>query len=252
MFVTSSPMSLGGLCLLLFSFSTAAQTAREVVKLADQKMRGNTSQADIIIRTVRPAWSREMKIKTWMSGKSYTLILIESPPRENGIVFLKRGKEVWNWLPSLERIIKLPPSMMNQSWMGTDFTNDDLVRESSVLDDYDHQFSGDTLIENRSCYKIIFMPKPATAVVWGKLVVCIDKQDFMELYSEFYDEEQTLIQYMKADEIKMMDNRLIPTRFVMVPVDKKNHQTEIIYQSLWFDKPIPADLFTVEKMKHLD
>ncbi|HEY0899989.1 MAG TPA: outer membrane lipoprotein-sorting protein, partial [Sphingobacteriaceae bacterium] len=107
-----------------------AQTAREIVRKADQNMRGNSLQAELTIRTIRPSWSREMQCKVWAKGTDYSMILIQSPARDKGITFLKRKKEVWNWMPLLERTIKLPPSMMSQSWMGTDFSNDDLVKES--------------------------------------------------------------------------------------------------------------------------
>jgi outer membrane lipoprotein-sorting protein len=118
--------------------SIFAQDAIEIVKKADEKMRGKTSQAEMTIKTTRPTWTREMTVKTWIKGNDYAMILIQAPARDKGTVFLKRKKEVWNWLPTVERSIKLPPSMMSQSWMGTDFTNDDLVKESSIVEDYTH------------------------------------------------------------------------------------------------------------------
>lgn len=244
---------------LLFPFffiscvlSSKSQTATEVVKMADEKMRGSSSQAELVIKIVRPTWSREMKVKTWMSQSDFAMILIQSPVRDKGIVFLKRGKEVWNWMPTLERIIKLPPSMMSQSWMGTDFTNDDLVKESSVVKDYTHQFVGDTTIDGRNCHIIEFIPKPSTAVVWGKLLVSIDKKDLIELYTEFYDEEGQLINTMKADNIKMMDGRLIPTHIVMIPIDKQHQKTEITYASIQFNREIKAGFFSIENMKRVN
>ena len=137
-------------------------------------------------------------------------------------------------------------------WMGTDFTNDDLVKESSAVKDYTHQFIGDTNIDGRYCHKIEFIPKPSTAVVWGKLLVCIDKKDLIELYTEFYDEEGQLINTMKADNIKMMDGRLIPTHIVMVPVDKQQQKTEITYASIVFNKEIKPSFFSIENMKRVN
>lgn len=232
----------------LSSFAEA-QDARAIVQKADEKMRGNTSQATVLIKTIRPSWSREMKVQTWIKGNDLSMILIQSPVKDKGIVFLKRRKEVWNWMPALERVIKLPPSMMSQSWMGTDFTNDDLVRESSIVNDYRHSITGDTVINARSCYIIEMIPRPEAAIVWGKLVVCIDKQDFMELHTRFYDEEGTLINTMNAYDVKLMDGRLIPTRFEMTPADKKNQKTELIYLSIQYNKPIDDSFFTMEKMK---
>lgn len=154
-------------------------------------------------------------------------------------------------MPSLEKTIKLPPSMMSQSWMGTDFTNDDLVKESSVVNDYEHSITGDTVIGGRTCYIIRMIPKPDAAVVWGKLVVCIDKKDFMELHIRFYDEDDILINTMNATDIKLMDGRLIPTFFEMIPANKKNQRTEMIYRNIQFNRPLDDGFFITERMKTL-
>ena len=236
---------------LLPGMLVIAQDAREIVKRADEKMRGNTLEAEMIIKTVRPSWTREMTVKAWTKGTQYSMILIKSPQKDEGISFLKRQKEVWNWMPILERTIKLPPSMMSQSWMGTDFSNDDLVKESSVLEDYEHKLLGDTLIDSRDCYRIEMIPKPEAAVVWGKLIVCIDKKDYLELHTRFYDEEGELINIMNGRDIKMMDNRLIPTRMEMIPMDKKNQKTELIYKKVLYNRPIDNSFFSLEKMKTL-
>jgi len=240
------------LTMLIIAASSLAQDAKEIVRRADEKMRGNTLQSEMIIRTVRPTWTREMTVKAWTKGTQYSMILIKSPQKDEGIAFLKRQKEVWNWMPVLERTIKLPPSMMSQSWMGTDFSNDDLVKESSVLEDYDHSILGDTLIGDRSCYRIQMLPKPEAAVVWGKLIVCIDKKDYLELNTLFYDEDGELINIMNGYDIKMMDNRLIPTRMEMIPVDKKNQKTELIYKQVLYNRPIDNSFFSIEKMKNLN
>ena len=139
--------------------------------------------------------------------------------------------------------------MMSQSWMGTDFTNDDLVKESSIVNDYLHSIIGDTTINTRVCYIIQMIPKPETAVVWSKLIVCIDKIDFLELHTRFYDEDGKLINIMNAYDIKIMGGRLIPTHFEMFPTDKKNQKTEMIYKNIQYNKPIEDNFFTTEKMK---
>jgi outer membrane lipoprotein-sorting protein len=229
-----------------------AQDAKEIVKRADDKMRGKTSQAEMVITTTRPTWTREMSVKTWMKGTDFAMILIQSPVKDKGTVFLKRKKEVWNWLPTLERSIKLPPSMMSQSWMGTDFTNDDLVKESSIVEDYEHSLVGDTLLQGRTCYIVQMIPKPEAAVVWGKLIVCIDKKDYIELHSRFYDEDGSLINVMNASDIKEMDGRLIPTRLVMIPTENKNQKTEILYKKILFNRPIEDTFFTLDKMRNLN
>ena len=227
-------------------------TAKQVVKKATDNVRGESSQSELIIKTVRPTWQREMTLKTWTQGEKYAMILVKTPVKDKGVAFLKRDKEVWNWVPVLERSLKMPPSMMTQSWMGTDFTNDDLVKESSMVEDYEHSFAGDTTIANRDCYIIQMIPKPEAAIVWGKLILCIDKKDFLELHTKFYDEEGELINVMNASDIKRMDGRLIPTYLEMVPADKKNQKTILIYSSVSFNKPIAASFFTLQQLKNLN
>lgn len=225
------------------------ETAKDVIKKADEKMRGKTSQSEMTIKIVRPTWTREMKMKAWSKETTYAMILVTSPAKEKGTVFLKSDKEVWNWVPSIERVIKLPPSMMTQSWMGTDFTNDDLVKESSIVDDYVHSFLGDSIVEGRNCYKIQLIPKPEAAVVWGKIVVWIDKKDFIQMRAEFYDEENTLINTMQSSDVKILGGRLIPTKLEMIPADKIGQKTVMIYNSITFDQPIDQSFFTTQSMK---
>lgn len=242
--------------ILLLAISPAVKgqsiSAKDVMQKAMDHVRGKTSRAEMTIRTIRPTWSREMTVRTWSKGEEYAVVQVMAPPKDKGVAFLKRKKEVWNWIPTLERSIKLPPSMMSQSWMGTDFTNDDLVRESSMVNDYDQKFVGDTLLMGRSCYIIEMIPKPEAAIVWGKLLVYIDKQDYLELYTRFFDEDGTLASTMIATEIKVLGGRLVPSRVEMIPADKKNQKTEIIYLGLQYDAPIDDNFFTLTKLKNLN
>jgi outer membrane lipoprotein-sorting protein len=234
--------------LLFFAYLIHSQDAREIVKKADDRAKGKTSIATITIQTVRPKWTREMTVKSWTKGNDWAIILVIAPAKDKGIVYLKRKKEVWNWIPSIERNIKLPPSMMSQSWMGTDFTNDDLVKEASVVEDYNHTIIGDTTIEGRTCYKIQMLPKPEAAVVWGKLLMCIDKKDFLMLHVEYFDEDGKLINTMLAGDIKLLGGKWLPARLEMIPAEKKGHKTVLIYNSLVFDKPIDDNFFTTQNM----
>ncbi len=225
-----------------------AQDAREIVRRSDEKMRGTTSMATMTITTTRPKWTRTMRIKVWTKGTELALILIQEPAKDKGVTYLKRKKEVWNWSPAIERTIKLPPSMMSQSWMGTDFTNDDLVKESSVVDDYTHTLLGSEPVDGRDCYKISMVPQPDAAVVWGKVLVWIDKKDDLQLRAEFYDEDGRLASTLAGSDIRKMGDRLIPTRLTMTPADKPGHKTEIVYQSIEFNKPIADTFFSTENM----
>lgn len=238
--------------LLLYGLNIFAQNeAKSIVQKSEDKMRGNSSYAEMTIKIVRPTWQREMKMKTWSKGTKRALIYILSPQKDKGIVFLKRDKEVWNYIPSIERNIKMPPSMMSQSWMGTDFTNDDLVKEASVTDDYTHTLLGDTLLAGRDCYKILMKPTQSASVVWGKIIVWIDKKDYLQLRSEFYDEENALINVMVGTEIKQLGGRVLPTKFEMIPMDKKGNMTVMIYDQLKFDLPVDDQFFSTQNMKQI-
>lgn len=226
-------------------------SAKDIVKKADDNMRGKTSKADITIQIIRPTWSREMNMKAWTKGEEYSMILVTSPAREKGTVFLKRIKEVWNWIPSIERTIKLPPSMMSQSWMGTDFTNDDLVKEASSVSDYEHKLLGIETFSGKTCYKIEMIPKSSAAIVWEKVIVWIDTADFLQLKAEFYDEDGELVNIMNSSDIKVLGGKKITSKIEMFPTDKEGHSTVIIYNDIIFDAPISDNFFTTRNMKQL-
>jgi len=241
---------------LLFTFSifitsALAQTAVEIVRKADEKRRGKTGSAVMSIMIVRPTWTREMSVKSWSKDTEYSLILVTAPARDKGTVFLKRKKEIWNWVPSIERNIKLPPSMMMQSWMGSDFTNDDLIKESSIVEDYEHRIAGDSVIQDRSVYKIELIPKPESAVVWGKIYSWIDKKDFIELRTELYDEEGYLVNEVRFSDIRNLGGRMLPARMEYIPVDKPGHKTVIEYSEVLYDIPITEEFFSLQNMKRV-
>lgn len=206
----------------LFCTKILSQDALEIVRRSEDRAKGKTSVAEMSIQTIRPEWKRDLKLKTWTLGNDFVVILIQSPIKERGIAFLKRKKEIWNWVPSIERSIKLPPSMMSQSWMGTDFTNDDLVKESSTVQDYRHSMTKDTQIMGRSCYQIRLDPKPEAAVIWGKILLCIDKKDYLLMKAEYFDEDNQLVNTMNTTEIGMLGGRILPLRIELIPRDKKD------------------------------
>lgn len=243
------PIALFVVVFILPCLSAGAQTAYDITRKAEDKMRGATASGTMTITIKRPTWSREMSMKVWSKGNTYSLILILSPDKDKGITFLKRGKEVWNWIPALERTIKLPPSMMSQSWMGSDFTNDDLVKESSLATDFVQSFAGDSIIDGRSCYRIELVPKPTASVVWGKIITYIDRKDFLQLRSEFYDEDGALVNIMSGSDIRLLGGKLLPSVFELYPADKPGNTTIIRYRSLLFDQPIDDSFFSTQTMR---
>lgn len=236
-----------------FSLQSFSQlTAKQIIEKSDAIMKGvKTTKAEMTITTVRPRWSREMTLKMWAKGSELSMVYILSPAKDKGTTYLMRDREVWNWVPSIERSIKLPPSMMMQSWMGTDFTNDDLVKQSSIVTDYDHELLGEVELDGRTCYKLKLVPKKDAPVVWGKVLVWTDKEDFFQLRVEYFDDDGYKINIMKASEVKMLGGRKMPTVLEMIPVEKKGQKTIMKYNSIEFDSPIEDGFFSVQNMKRL-
>ena len=245
------PGSLLLLCIYLIIGALQAQSAREIIQKADAKVRGTSAYAEMSIQVVRPKWTKTMHLKTWTKGKDKSVSLVTAPAKEKGTVFLMRGKEIWNYIPSIERTIKLPPSMMMQNWMGTDMTNDDLIKQSSIVTDYEQEIVGSEMVEGRNCWKIALTPKPDASVVWGKILIWIDRKDYMQLKILYYDEDDFLVNKIIASDIKTFDRRVLPSKLEFIPVDKEGQKTIIRYQVWKFDVNIPEKYFSTRYMKRL-
>ncbi len=235
------------------STETAGLEAREIVRRADEKIRGQTSYIEMTMTIVRPDWSRETSLKSWSKGTEQALIVISAPARDKGNAFLKIKNDLWNWIPAIERTVKIPPSMMMQSWMGSDFTNDDLVKESSIVHDYTHTIIGRETIAERDCHKIELLPLPDAPVVWGKIFLWITSEDDLEMKAEYYDEDEFLMQTMNLSDIKELGGRVIPTILEMIPADeeKEGHKTVLLYSYAEFDKEIEDSFFSKQNMKRV-
>jgi len=235
--------------LFIFSSFTIGQTAKEIVKKSNDNNMGLTSQGISKMTVIRPDWSREVEMKSWSKGLDYYLIYITSPARDKGQVFLKRKLELWNWMPSIGRMIKLPPSMMMQSWMGSDFTNDDLLKQSSLVIDYEHTIVAEEKVEDLETWKIEFIPKPDAPVVWGKITMWITKAHYLQIKVEYFDEMLELINTMIGSNIKNVGDRMLPMKMEMLPADKPGHKTMLEYSEIVFDKPINDRFFSQQNMK---
>lgn len=239
------------LLILFNSFVLFGQDAKEIVEKANKKLRGESLKSTMTMTIVRPQWTRQLSMKTWEKGERYSLILITAPPRDDGTSFLKRGNDLWQWLPSIQRTIKIPGSMMNQSWMGSDFTNDDLVREASVVNDYTHKLLSDTVIDGKPAYCIEMIPKPQAPVVWEKVIVYVTKEQFNFRKELFYGENGKLVNVMNLNNVKEMDGREIPTVWEMMPVDKRGHKTIMEMQSIDFDVQINDEYFSLQNLRRI-
>lgn len=237
--------------LLIIASVSHAQDIKEIIKQADEKFRGNSSIGEMTMIIERPSWSRTVSMKNWTLGNEYSIIYITAPAKEKGQVFLKRKKEMWNWVPNIERMIKIPPSMMMQSWMGSDFTNDDLVRESSLVKDYTHKIIGEESIDGFVCYKAELIPFDDAPVVWGKVIMWISKKEYHWLKAEFYDEDGYLVNTEILTDVKKMDDRIMPTRLEMIPADDEGHKTILIFDKIDFDVKINESFFSQQNMKRI-
>ena len=225
---------------------------KEIIRKADEKFNGELTSTSIMAMTiVRPTWERTIEFKSWTSGRESALTLITSPAKDKGQSFLKRQQEMWNWNPTISRLIKLPPSMMSQGWMGSDYTNDDILKESSVVNDYDHEIVGEEEYDGRICYKINMVAKEDAAVIWGHQVRWIDKKDFLFLKSELFDEDGYLVRTELGSEIKTMDGRLIPTRIELIPAEEEDQMTIIEMKEMKFNEPIKESFFSQQNMKRV-
>jgi outer membrane lipoprotein-sorting protein len=225
-------------------------SATDIVRKADEKFNGEKSSIMVMSMTiVRPTWQRTVEFKNWALGHDYALTLISAPAKDKGQTFLKRGTEMWSWNPSISRLIKLPPSMMSQGWMGSDYTNDDVLKESSVVNDYTHEIIGEESVEGRLCLKILLTAKETAAVVWGKQIRWIDKKDFLILRTELYDQDGSLVRTEIGSEIKSMDGREIPTRLELVPQDEPGNKTLVEIREIRFNVKIEEAFFSQQNMK---
>lgn len=237
------------------AFSSAtmtAQDATEIIRKADERWNGEkSSESHMTMTIVRPTWERTVEFKNWSMGSDYAMTLILAPAKEQGQAFLKRGTEVWNWMPSISRMIKLPPSMMADGWMGSDYTNDDILKESSIVKDFDHKLLGTETIEGSECWKIELVPHEEAAVVWGKIIKWITKSEYNQMKSEYYDEDGYLIKTELSSDVRVMDGRRIPTRIEIIPADKKNQKTIIAVNSIKFNIPIEESFFSQQNMRRV-
>jgi outer membrane lipoprotein-sorting protein len=228
---------------------TNAPNVREIIQKMESQMRGETAQMEVTMTITRPRYTREMSMKSWALGDDYSLILITAPARDRGTAFLKRKKEIWNYLPSVDRMIKLPPSMMSQSWMGSDFSNDDLVRESSTIDDFSHRIIKEENLLGMRCWVIEMIPKPTSSVVYSKVLIWVSQNTYFHLKSENYDERGQIVSSITLSEIENIGNRQMPTRMEMIPHDKPGHKTTLKYTMGIFNEPMSPDFFSVQNLK---
>ena len=240
-----------GIILLLVLLNNPAAHGADAGTLVEQSfnyMRGKCSISTVTMTIHRPSWEREMTIKAWTRGQKDSLFYIESPPKDHGNGTLKRGREMWLYNPKINRIIKVPPSMMSQSWMGSDFSNNDLAKSDSLLIDYTHSIVGTETNDGKSVYLIKSMPKPNAPVVWGMQKLKI-REDLIWLSEEFYDEDLQPVKVMTTLEIQMLGGKLYPKVWRMQEIDAVDKYTKLTYTSLEFKSTLPDSLFSQTSLR---
>jgi outer membrane lipoprotein-sorting protein len=227
-----------------------AMDADRIVSDGFDYWRGKASVGTVQMLIHREDWQRTMTIKAWTRGQKESLFYITAPPKDYGNGTLKKGREMWLFNPKVNRVIKVPPSMMSQSWMGSDFSNNDLAKSDSLLVDYDHSLTGIETHEGKKVYIIKSIPKPNAPVVWGMQRLKI-REDQIWLSEEFFDEDLKPVKIMTAMEIQMLGGKLFPKVWRMREVDEQNRYTQLSYESLEFKISLPDQLFTLSNLKQL-
>ncbi|EHE7896915.1 outer membrane lipoprotein-sorting protein [Vibrio parahaemolyticus] len=245
------PKAVAALFFLLFTSLSYAESAFDIVQKSDQAMRGKSSYSEATMEIVRPNWTRSMTMKSWTKGTELSLVLVTAPAKDKGSASLKRHREMWNWVPSIERVIKIAPSMLSQSWMGSDFTNDDLINQSSIVVDYQHALLGNDSFEGDKVWVIEATAKPDAPVVWNKVTLWISQSTYLQRKVEFYDEFDERVNVLTTYDVKELGGRKIATRMEMKPVDKPGNKTIFTTHQAQFDFDINDDFFSQQQMKSL-
>jgi len=236
-----------GLMFLFLPMVSLADQTSDIIKKVEDNLNGKTAVMNItmIVKTKRV--ERTMKMESYSIGKEKAFIRVLYPGKDKGITFLKINNTMWQYVPRIEKTIKIPASMMLQSWMGSDFSNDDLVKESSISDDYTQKLLGET----EKDYTIELMPREEAAVVWGKIIMEVSKQYFLPTRVRYFDEDDLLIRELAYTEVQPFGNRFYPTKWIMDPKEpeKEGHQTIIEIADAVFDKKVSESYFTKRALK---
>jgi outer membrane lipoprotein-sorting protein len=209
---------------------------RKILDNVDRLYRSEHSFGTLEMRIETPDWKRTLDINVWASGLDKTFIRILSPQKDKGVATLRIQNDMWNFFPKIDKVMKVPPSMMMGSWMGSDFTNDDLVKESTFLKDYDSKLgAADPKNPDTTHYYIELKPKAQTATVWDKIVLVVNKDNSIPIRQEYYDEKGVKIREIVFKDIRKFGNKSLPAIMELTPFNKAGHKTVIEYKELKFD-----------------
>lgn len=215
-----------------------------LLKKLDELYRSDSSISTMKMHIVTPNWNRTLELQSWTIGMDDTFIRILSPKKDRGVATLKKGREMWNYFPKINKVIKVPPSMMMGSWMGSDFTNDDLVREVSLVKEYNVEKNE---IDNR--YLLTLIPKETTVTVWAKIEILVEKEGLLPLEQRYFNEKGEKVRSMYFSNVREFSGKKIPATMSMVPHNKEGHKTEFEYIDLEFNAGINNSVFTLRNLQ---
>jgi len=244
------PILISGVILFGITTKLLAQQydVQKIVKSIDELYRTESSKATMEMEITTPHWDRTLKMNTWTKGTDKTFIRITEPKKEQGTATLRIENEMWNYLPRTNKVMKIPPSMMMGSWMGSDFTNNDLVNEFSLLDDYTYELIHPDSAKSEYLY-IKAVPKPDLPIVWGKQIITVRKSDYIPVREEYYDEKGDLMRVLNFKDIKQFGDRRIPSIMEMIPQTKEGHKTIIRYVDAQFNVNVSDEIFTLRNLR---
>jgi outer membrane lipoprotein-sorting protein len=229
--------------------AAAAAEVGELIRHIDRLWRGETSHAMMSMTVKTSRYERQMSMEAWSKGADYSLVVIQEPVKDRGIATLKVENNIWNYLPKINRVTKIPSSLMSGSWMGSHFTNDDLVRESTFEDDYTTTITFEGERDGASIYELTSIPKPDAPVVWGKVVMAVDQKTLAPLRALYYDEGGALIRTLTFDRLEQLDGRVVPMRLTLQPEDKPGESTVIAYGDIEFGAPLDESFFSLQSLQ---
>jgi len=236
------------LCASTISAAEPASDLKTILDKMDRVYRSDTSEFELEMEITTPDWKRTMKMKAWSEGMKKTFITILSPSKDKGIGTLKVDSEMWNYFPKVNKVMKVPPSMMMGSWMGSDFTNDDLVKETTFLDDHTAKLLEST---EKDIIVIELKPKESAASVWGKIVAKVRKSDYLPVSQDFYDEKGIKTRTITFSGIKEMGGKIIPSVMEIIPLNKKGNSTKITYLNGKFDIKLDPETFSLRNLQKM-
>lgn len=229
----------------LQSFSCFADdNAIALLKKMDELFRSQSSIATMKMQIITPNWQRTLAMQSWTLGMSDTFIRVLSPKKDRGVATLKKDKEMWNFFPKINKVIKVPPSMMMGSWMGSDFTNDDLVREVSLVEEY--QVSKKTEGDN---YRLILIPKKNTVTVWGKIEILVNQESLLPLEQSYFNEKGEKVRTMTFSDIRDFAGKKMPAIMTMEPLNKRGYKTVVEYVDAEFNIDLGENIFTLRNLQ---